>query len=240
VTTPRLPFGQFAADYHAGRPSYPGAALDWVLDNQDGLVVDLGAGSGKLTEQLAARCPALLAVEPDIAMLQQLKGRLPGLPAVRGSAENLPVATSSVQVVVVAQAWHWFDPERALREIARAVRRGGRLGLLWNAPSTRPQWQKELVETGPMISPVNEHWWPKGLPKSGTETQIFYWTQSLRPEELVREYATHLVVRNSRSAERRQQLDRVAKIARREARRRGKSHVEFERMTWCARRSIGR
>jgi SAM-dependent methyltransferase len=234
-----LPFGQFAAEYDAGRPGYPNAALDWLLEEQDGLVVDLGAGSGKLTEQLAARCTALLAVEPDTAMLQHLKGRLPGVPAVQGSAESLPVATGSVQTLLVAQAWHWFDAKRALREVTRVVKCGGRLGLLWNAPSTRVQWQKALVEAGPIISPVSENWWPKGLPNAGTETQIFYWNQPMRPSELAREYATHLAVRNSRSAARRQQLDRVEQIARTEAERLGKTHVLFERLTWCARRSVG-
>jgi SAM-dependent methyltransferase len=96
VTTQRLPFGQFAAEYNAGRPGYPDADLDRLLEEQRGLVVELGAGSGKLTE-LAARCTALLAVEPDTSVLQHLRERPPEVPAVQGSAEKLPVATGSVQ-----------------------------------------------------------------------------------------------------------------------------------------------
>jgi SAM-dependent methyltransferase len=130
-------FGKAAGEYERGRPSYPAAALDRLADELDldrgSTVVDLAAGTGKLTRDLPPRFGHVVAVEPLDEMRAELVRLLPGVEALGGTAEELPLADASADAVLVAQAFHWFDGHRALREIARALRPGGGLGLLWNS-----------------------------------------------------------------------------------------------------------
>lgn len=238
MTRNRLPFGRFAADYDANRPGYPETAVEWLLEGTSGPVVELGAGSGKLTRLLADRCASTLALEPDPDMLAQLNERLPDVPTALGSAESIPVSESSVGVVLAAQAWHWFDPTLAWREIRRVLAPGGRLGVIWNAPSSRPSWQRRLAAGVPSVSPVSEEWWPRGMPREGTERRFFYWREKVRPNELAEEYATHLVVRNAGEKERVRIQAHVRAQATAEAKRLDSEFVMYERLTWCARRGI--
>ena len=123
-------FGAAAEAYERGRPEYPPAALDWLLPAGARDVLDLGAGTGKLTRQLVARGLNVVAVDPSGGMLEQLRAAVPGVPAMIGRAEEIPLQDGVVDAVLVAQAWHWVDPERAPREVARVLRPGGRLGLV--------------------------------------------------------------------------------------------------------------
>jgi ubiquinone/menaquinone biosynthesis C-methylase UbiE len=130
-------FSRAAAEYERGRPTYPAAALDRLsatlgLD-AGSTVIDLAAGTGKLTQDLTSRFGAVIAVEPLDEMRAELRRRLPGVEALAGTAEELPLADASADAVVVAQAFHWFDGRRALREIGRVLRPRGGLGLLWNS-----------------------------------------------------------------------------------------------------------
>lgn len=103
-------------------------------------MLDLGAGTGKLTEALLARPGArVTAVDPDPGMLAELRSRYSAA-AAEGSAETIPMPDASVDAVLVGQAWHWFDPERALAEIARVLRPGGVLAALWNRDDRRVEW----------------------------------------------------------------------------------------------------
>jgi SAM-dependent methyltransferase len=133
-----------AETYDRARPSYPPDAVRWLTDNlairPGRRVADLAAGTGKLTAPLVATGASLVAVEPVGAMRAQLLRRVPGVPAMAGVAEALPFAAASLDAVVVAQAFHWFDAERALAELARVVRAGGRLGLIWNARDRGLGW----------------------------------------------------------------------------------------------------
>lgn len=137
-----------AETYDRARPTYPPDAVGWLTDNlgirPGRRVVDLAAGTGKLTEPLLASGADLAAVEPVNAMRAQLRRRLPRVPALAGVAEALPFATDSLDAVVVAQAFHWFDAKRALAELARVVRVGGRLGLIWNARDRSVAWVDEV------------------------------------------------------------------------------------------------
>jgi ubiquinone/menaquinone biosynthesis C-methylase UbiE len=130
-------FAKAAGEYERGRPSYPAAALDRLAEelglDRGSTVVDLAAGTGKLTRDLVPRFARVVAVEPLDEMRAELVRRLPDVEALGGSAEELPLADASADAVLVAQAFHWFDGRRALREIARALRPGGGLGLLWNS-----------------------------------------------------------------------------------------------------------
>ena len=139
-----LSFGSQAAAYERGRPSYPPEAIDWVLPAGARDVLDLGAGTGKLTARLVERGLNVTAVDPLPEMLEVLRHSLPDTPALLGSAEQIPLPDHSVDAVLVAQAWHWFDADRAIGELLRVLRPGGRLGLLFNTRDARLGWVAQL------------------------------------------------------------------------------------------------
>ncbi|MEH6373923.1 class I SAM-dependent methyltransferase [Streptomyces sp. KLMMK] len=142
--TQALSFGAAAAAYQRGRPPYPAEAIDWLIPATARRVLDLGAGTGKLTGQLYERGLDIIAVEPDERMRAELARRLPDVPALPGSAEAIPLPDDSVNAVVAAQVWHWVDPERALPEIARTLTPHGTLSLVWNTHDDREDWVSGL------------------------------------------------------------------------------------------------
>ena len=141
-------FGSEAARYDQVRPSYPAAAIQLVLgglrnaraDGRPPRVLDLGAGTGKLTASLVDRQVEVVAVEPDRQMLAVLASRLPQARALAGSAERIPLQDGSVDAIVVGQAFHWFRRPAADHELARVLRPGGVVGLLWNLPDRSVEW----------------------------------------------------------------------------------------------------
>ena len=136
---PARSFDLAAEEYEATRPSYPDGVLDLVPVTGEATVLDLGAGTGKLTRVLARRYPRVIAVEPLDGMRGILERVVPGVEALPGSAEEIPLDDASVDAVFAAQAFHWFDHERAIPEIARVLRPGGVLALVWNGPDeSRP------------------------------------------------------------------------------------------------------
>ncbi len=137
-----------AVAYDRSRPSYPAPAVAWLAQTM-GIgpgrrVVDLAAGTGKLTELLAGSGAELAAVEPVAGMRAQLRRRLPDVPVLAGVAEALPFASGSVDAVVVAQAFHWFDADRAVAELSRVVRVGGQFALIWNARDRSVDWVDQV------------------------------------------------------------------------------------------------
>ncbi len=139
-------FGGAASVYERARPDYPELVVDWLLPSGAPRVVDLGAGTGKLTRLIAARDIRVTAVDPSPEMLEQLRRALPNVPALPGTAEQIPLDDDSVDAVLVGQAWHWVDVERASTEVARVLKPGGRLGLVWNHRDERVDWVRELTE----------------------------------------------------------------------------------------------
>ena len=133
-----------AREYERGRPGYPAAALDWLLPPAARDVVDLGAGTGKLTRQLVDRKLQVVAVEPSEEMRAELQRALPGVTAKAGAGEHIPLPDRSADAVLVAQAWHWVDPAAAIPEVARVLRPGGRLGLVWNFRDESVDWVAAL------------------------------------------------------------------------------------------------
>lgn len=125
-----------AVAYDRGRPSYPHEAIAWLgeqLDLRPGRsVVDVGAGTGKLTRELVATGATVLAVEPVPGMRAVLEEAVPQARAMDGTAESLPVGDQSVDAITVAQAFHWFDIPRTLSEFHRVLRPRGRFALIWN------------------------------------------------------------------------------------------------------------
>jgi SAM-dependent methyltransferase len=137
-------FAGVAAEYDRGRPGYPPQAIDWILGPDPLAVLDLGAGTGKLTDAVIAAGHDVVAVEPLAEMRAVLAARHPDLPVIEGTAERLPLPDGAVDAVVVGAAFHWFEQEAALAEIVRVLRPRGVLGLLGNTFATDRAWAAEL------------------------------------------------------------------------------------------------
>jgi len=129
-------------DYDRFRPGFPEAAADAVVSTRVACALDLGAGTGKFTERLLPRAGRVIAVEPSEQMLAVLRAKLPAVDAHIGTAEAIPVPDRSVDVVTVAQAFHWFEREPACAEIRRVLVPGGRLGLMWNRADPTCTWDR--------------------------------------------------------------------------------------------------
>ncbi|GAA1763968.1 class I SAM-dependent methyltransferase [Agromyces humatus] len=166
-------FGAAASVYHRSRPGYPTAAIEWLIGDAI-RVLDLGAGTGKLTEALVELDRDVTAVDPVEEMLDELEIAVPGVPRILGTAEDIPLEDRSVDAVVAGQAWHWFIPARAVPEIARVLRPGGVLGLVWNSRDIRSDWLRQAgeimderhdasatfetyVKVGPPFGAIEEH-----------------------------------------------------------------------------------
>jgi SAM-dependent methyltransferase len=143
-------FETVAAEYERHRPEYPEQALRWaaeLLGLADGArVLDVGAGTGKLSRGLVSLGLDVVAVEPGAPMLEQLRLAVPEAEGLQGEAESIPLEDASVDAAFAAQAFHWFDPGRALPELHRVLRPGGGLALLWNWWDERDPLQRELGE----------------------------------------------------------------------------------------------
>ncbi len=137
-------FGAVAHAYDRGRPTYPADAATWLIGQESQIVLELGAGTGKLTGQLVDLGHAVHATDPDPEMLKILEANVPDASAKQASAEDVPANDASVDVAVVAQAFHWFDHERALPEIARVLKPGGHLAVVWNDLDQRIPWVRKL------------------------------------------------------------------------------------------------
>jgi SAM-dependent methyltransferase len=144
--------GGFQTDverYERGRPSYPPEAVEFLV-NALGIgpgctLVDLGAGTGKFTRLIADRGAELIAVEPVEAMRSKLAELVPTARVLDGTAERIPLGDGSVDAVLAAQAFHWFDGSRALPEIHRVLRAEGRLAMIWNVRDEAVEWVERLT-----------------------------------------------------------------------------------------------
>ncbi len=139
-------FADVADAYERARPGYPDDAVRWLVGGTSRDVVDLGAGTGKLTRSLVALGHRVTAVEPLDAMLAHLRDASPEAIALVGEAEAIPLTDASADVVASAQAFHWFDQGPALSEIARVLRPGGLIALVWNIRDDRDPWVAELSD----------------------------------------------------------------------------------------------
>jgi SAM-dependent methyltransferase len=140
----RTSFGAAASLYDAIRPSYPPEAVRWMLGEAPLRVVDLGAGTGIFSRLVASLGHDVVAVEPDRGMRTRLMATSPGVTVLPGSAEAVPLPDSSVDAVVAAQAYHWFDNDEARLEILRLLRPAGVFAPIWNIRHESVPWVAAL------------------------------------------------------------------------------------------------
>lgn len=146
---PQRSFGPVADAYDRARPSYPEEAVSWMTGAGRSVVLELGAGTGKLTKVLHGTGHDVLATDPLLEMLARLAKRVP-VQHVVATAEHIPLRSRSVDLVVCGQSFHWFDHDLALPEIARVLRPGGVLALVWNTYDESIPWVRRLKQ---LISP---------------------------------------------------------------------------------------
>lgn len=236
-------FGTFADNYDKWRPGYPVEAADWLLPPHATTVADVGAGTGKLTGLLLGRGLIVTAIEPDAAMLDVLARKWPQVQSICAPAEQLPLDDASVDVVLVGQAWHWFDHERAVREVRRVLRTGGWLGLVGNGSGVRQPWQEQLEALSPdAAGGLQKHdeeegnpWADLGLAGLPYQLRRFPWRESITPAALRARIATHSAYALMPAGEQRHRLDQLAALAQAEADRNGRDDVSFEHTAVCVR-----
>ena len=179
-------FDLTADAYERGRPEYPTEAVDWLLPADAHTVLDLGAGTGKLTRALTTRGLEVIAVDPSPRMLDQLREAVPGATVHQGTAEDIPLADATVDAIVVGQAWHWVDQDVALPSVARVLRPGGTLGLVWNIRDERAPWVARLTEV--MHQAEGEAFIEGGNIRQGPfgeiETATFEWSREFTREQI--------------------------------------------------------
>jgi SAM-dependent methyltransferase len=191
-------FGSVAAEYAVLRPAYPPELVPFLTGGAAGTgrrVLDLGADTGLLTELLVAAGHEVVAVDPSAAMLEQLAHRLPDVATVVAGAERLPLPDDAVDVVTAAQAAHWFDPGPAAAEMARVLRPGGTVGLLWSLRDDRAPWVAALsailaAENVERFRPATvAEAFARELDAAVVATESVF-VQSVAPEEVVAGLAT--------------------------------------------------
>lgn len=215
VRGPYTAFAEVAGAYERGRPGYPEDAVRWLAGDEPRDVVDLGAGTGKLTRALVALGHRVTAVEPLDEMRAELATVLPDVRAVAGSAEVMPLADASADVLTSAQAFHWFDHDDALPEIARVLRPGGRIALVWNSRDDRDPWVARLsaiignesIEESDVVPVLDS----SGL-FGAVETALFAYEQPLDREGLLDLVLSRSYLAKLPPAEREPVLDEVGAL----------------------------
>ena len=206
-------FGGVAEAYAKYRPSYPDEAVRWLVGTSPGTVLELGAGTGALTKSLSALGHEVIASDQSADMLTYLKKTVPQARVMVGKAENIALPSSSVDVVVAAQAFHWFDPERALPEIARVLRPGGVLALVWNSGDFKVPWVRRIFQLTDTPDADSQ-----GDPLDGSdlfstsETRVFRHWQRFHKESLVGFVASRSKVATMPSDERAALLAEVGRL----------------------------
>ncbi len=193
----------------------------WLLPAASKDVLEIGAGTGLLTRLLAKRVPHVLAVEPDERMRAVLSASAPGVDVRAGQAEELPAESATFDVVIAASAWHWVDEERAVPEVARVLRSGGRLALVWSGPDRSVDWMRSLWAGGIVFSPEEQETLDQRRrrrhlvnmdaggpsPFDPPETSLFRWTKPMTREDLVALSATYSAIITMDDAARARHLD---------------------------------
>ncbi len=212
-------------DYEAARPLYPPDAVQWFVDTmglRTGMrLADVAAGTGKLTRLLTATGADVIAVEPVPGMRATFREVVPGVPLLAGTSEALPLRDHTLDAITVAQAWHWFDHDRAAAEARRVLKSGGWLGLVWNGRLRTVPWVDKvwtIMDRVEKRAPWRDHenWRDSAfgaMPGFGEMlTAEFHHTQQVTPEGMVRRVASVSHVAVLPEAERTAVLDEVRSL----------------------------
>jgi SAM-dependent methyltransferase len=234
------------ADYEAARPSYPPDAVAWFVEHlrigPGRTVVDLAAGTGKLTRLLVPTGANLIAAEPVAGMRSTFRALLPDVPVVATTAEQLAFRDDSLDAVTVAQAFHWFDEDRAIAALARAVRVGGRVGLIWNARDRSVPWVNDvwaIMDRVERRAPWrdHDHWRDsafRDMPGFGPLHEgEFRHEQAVTPEAMVQRVASVSHVAVLPDAERHSVLDEVREVLRTDPSTRGRDELSVPYRVDC-------
>jgi SAM-dependent methyltransferase len=217
-------FEKAAEVYERARPDYPVEALDWIVDvlalAPGARVVDLGAGTGKFARQLVARGLRVTGVEPIDEMRAVLERAAPEVETVAGMAEAIPLEDAFADAVTAAQAFHWFDPGRALPEMHRVLREGGGVAFVWNVRDESHDLHRAYAET---IRPYRIHENPERQDTAGAlraselfdriEERTFLHTQRMTAAGLVERAASVSFIAQLPDDERAALLERVRALA---------------------------
>lgn len=247
-----LTFGQVAEEYDRWRASYPDAAVDWLAPPTPARVADVGAGTGKLTSFLLARGLTVEAVEPDPRMLAVLARNNPDARLHQCDSTSLPVEDGSLDAVLVADAWHWFDVEATTTELRRVLKRGAWLGLVWNVgtPPAEP-WEFDLAGLDPYkidaykVDPYKVDRDKKRsadterpfsyFPEDELEFARFAWEWELTPEHFAAKLATNSAVIAMTPPEREKHLTAVRSLLQHVCDATGESALLFRLEASCTR-----
>ena len=228
-------FEQVAGLYERARPEYPSEAVDWLTERLDlragRTVLDLGAGTGKLTRALVPTGARVIAVEPGERMLAELRRTLPDVDALIGAAEAIPLPDASVDAITMGQAFHWFRHDEAIPELHRVLRPDGGVALIWNTRDHDRPLQREIREVmAPLVPVRREAHDTSRLEASGlfgdVEERRFPWHQRLDADDVVARIRSVSFV----AAASREQQDDVERQLREIVARFG-GHVDFHYLT---------
>jgi ubiquinone/menaquinone biosynthesis C-methylase UbiE len=212
-----LPFGTAADSYDRLRFFPSAGAVSWLLRGDERRVLDLAAGTGQVTGQLAPLGIAVVAVEPDQRMRAIFRTRFPENECLDGTAERIPLPDDSLDAVVVGSAWHWFDASAALMEIARVLHGHGRLAVFATSVDTRVGWVRD------MFTEVSLRAQQRGIDSTrnvtlpsadfaSVEETIFSTSQAMDLADVVAWFRTHSTYHNADGTTKTAMLDRAARV----------------------------
>ncbi|MGX5696319.1 class I SAM-dependent methyltransferase [Agromyces soli] len=234
-------FGAAASVYQAARPGYPEEAVAWLVGDA-ARVLDLGAGTGKLTQALVALDRDVIAVDPVEEMLEELEVQVPGVPRILGTAEDIPIEDDSVDAVVAGQAWHWFIPARAVPEIARVLRPGGVLGLVWNSRDTSVGWLREageIMHERHDASATFESYVQIGRPFGPIEEHTVAWTARVPRERFLDLVRSRSYFITASADEQRDTIEKLEELLVGHPELQGRDELDVPYLTRCFRARLG-
>jgi SAM-dependent methyltransferase len=239
-------FGSVADSYDRVRPGPAPAAVEWLVPASCAVAIDLAAGTGLFTRALEGQAGQVVAVEPDERMRQVLAARSPGVRVLDGRAEDIPLLDGCADAVLVSHAWHWFDPERAVAEVARVLADGGRLGVVWTSRDRSADWVAELDvipgakeprtpdEARERLSRQHTVTMPAGAPFSAPQAASFGFTRTISVDDALDWLATASQVITADPAERAAGLTRARAALQTHAfREAGRELVRMPMRSWC-------
>jgi SAM-dependent methyltransferase len=242
-------FGAVADEYDRLRSGPPPEALEWMLPSDATDALEIGAGTGILTRLLVERVAHVTAVEPDERMRAVLAATTAGADVQAGVAEALPAADASCDVVIAASAWHWVDEARAVPEVARVLRPGGRLALVWSGPDRSVDWMRSLWAGGIVFEPeerdaVDQRRRSRHVvnldaggasPFHQPETSLFRWTKPMTREDLVSLCGTYSVVITMDEAARERHLSAMRRFLDEQEFLAGREVIDVPMRAYCFR-----